>query len=69
MVFVTRPFLGYRVRDEYEHLLPTCEGRPNEYALSALYLTTEIEGYDEAKQKLFNFDQAPKFYPGGHPIF
>ena len=69
MVMVRSPFLGYRMKPEYSHLLPECEGRPEEYSLSPLYLAPEIEGYDEVKQQLFSFDSAQKFYPGGHPLF
>ena len=69
MVMVHEPFIGYRVRPEYARLLPTCEGRPELYSLSPLYLAPEIEGYDEARQFLYNFESAEKTYPGGHTIF
>lgn len=66
MVFVRTPFIGYRVLPAFAHLLPKCEGRPSEYALSALYLFSGIEGYDEARQQLFNFEDSDKKYPGLH---
>ena len=68
MCYVEHPFVGYRLSPAYSHLLPTCAGRPAQYALSALYLMDGIEGYDEARQELFQFDEpaSEKHYPGQH---
>ena len=66
MCYVRTPFIGYRVLPMYAHLLPKCEGRPVEYSMSALYLFDGVEGYDEARQQLFSFEDAEKRYPGAH---
>ena len=68
MTFVDYPFIGYRVQEPFEHLLPACEGRPELYSLSALYLPETVRGSDEARAKLFEFSEFDKKYPGTHPI-
>ena len=70
MVYVQYPFPGYQVRPHLRHLLPTCEGRPEQYSLSILYACSEIDGYDAVRQSLYAFDEPtspPKRYPGMHP--
>ena len=71
MVYVQHPFPGYQVKPHLRHLLPSCEGRPTHYSLSILYSSPEVEGYDEAKQELYSFEEngPPRRYPGIHPIF
>ena len=68
MAYVRHPFVGYRVKPDFAHLLPTCADRPQQYALSALYLYSGIEGFDEARQELYQFNQneAERRYPGEH---
>ena len=66
MCYVRHPFIGYRVRPQYEHLLPKCEGRPRDYCLSAIYLFDGIEGYSEARQQLYRFTNDERKYPGAH---
>ena len=62
MVYVEAPFVGYRMHPAYTRLLPTCTGRPEMYALSALYTCEGIEGYDLAKKQAAEM----KKYPGAH---
>ena len=68
MCYVRHPLIGYRMLPMYSHLLPKCEGRPVDYALSALYLFDGVEGYDEVRSKLNRFDEpiSDKKYPGAH---
>lgn len=68
MCFVRTPMVGYRVLPMYSHLLPQCEGRPDEYALSALYTFDGVEGYDEVHSQLMNpaTTAKDKKYPGAH---
>lgn len=71
MVPTRHPFIGYQLKPSLTHLLPACDGRPTEYCLSALYLTDDFHLYDEARQKLFSFEEPieKKRYPGAHPLF
>ena len=68
MCYVETPYLGYRVKPNYTHLLPECTGRPSQYALSALYLCEGVDGYDAARQQLLRFEEPveEKNYPGFH---
>lgn len=68
MTYTDYPFIGYRVKKQFKHLLPTCEGRPKLYSMSALYLIESVRGYNEAHSKLFEFTDYDKKYPGTHPI-
>ena len=66
MCYVRHPCIGYKLLPQFNHLLPSCTGRPAEYAYSALYFDENVEGYDEAHSQLYDFktpaDQ--KTYPG-----
>ena len=75
MVYVHYPFPGFQLKPQLRHLLPPTENRPEEYSLSILYSSSEVAGYDEAKQALYAFEiaengrETTRRYPGAHPIF
>ena len=62
---VTLPFIGYRVKTAYRHLLPPCNNRPTIHSLSAIYAIRDSIAYQQAEEELMTKPD-PCFYPGRH---
>lgn len=62
---VSTPFIGYRVKQAYRHLLPPCNDRPTQHSLSAIYAIRDSTAYQQAEEELLASPE-PRFYPGRH---
>ena len=62
---VTAPFIGYRVKRDYRHLLSPCIDRPTVHSLSAIYSIRDSDAYQQAEEEILASPE-PCFYPGRH---
>ena len=64
MTPVTLPFHGYQLKTQFQHLLPTVNGRPSSYCLTPYCLPPYNPVFNLAMEALLRLDPADRTYFG-----
>ena len=64
MVPTRLPYIGYKLKSEYENLAPEMKSRPKEYTLSSIFLPDFDPTKADAKAAIIAVDAANREYPG-----
>ena len=64
MVPTQQPYIGYRLKPEYNHLAPDVKERPSCYTLSSIFLPESNPTHAVAMVALKALDAEEREYPG-----